>query len=346
MTDRNREIETFLAAIGWRGAHRRPLAGDASFRRYERVEKNGLHGVLMDAPPPQEDIRPFVRITRHLLSLGYSAPGIRAEDPEHGFILLEDLGDATYTKALAAGADEAELYRAAVDLLIDLHRKPAEVAIPSGLPPYDDARLRDEALLFTDWYLPRVLEDGIDTTARGAFIAIWQDLFPVLRDQPQTIVLRDFHADNLIWLPDRAGVASCGVLDYQDAVAGPTAYDVMSLLEDARRDFRPGLVDDLVAYYCAAFPDRDAAAFNTSYAILGAQRHCKVIGIFTRLAYRDGKDGYLGHIPRVWRLLENSCRHPALAPLREWLDRTVPPENRVLPHKTLPGDKANERQKA
>lgn len=329
MTDRQGLIADFLARHGWATAKRGKLAGDASFRRYDRlVDGDGRRAVLMDAPPPQENVRPFVAIATHLVALGYSAPRLLAADVEAGLLLLEDLGDDTFTRLLADGDNEKDLYRLAIDQLIDLHGRRG-AAIPAGLAPYDDARLLTEALLLTDWYAPEMvrLPDG----ARDDYVRLWRDLFPLARAVPPTLVLRDFHVDNLLRLAGRPGVAACGLLDFQDAVAGPVTYDPMSLLEDARRDIAPSLVAAMRARYLAAFPAIDRDAFDASWAVLAAQRHAKVIGIFTRLCRRDGKPVYLPHIPRVWRLLDGALAHPRLAGLKDWFDRHLPKERRGVP---------------
>jgi hypothetical protein len=334
MSERDRHIDSFLAQHGWDGVERRRLADDASFRRYVRLmdARLGRRAVLMDAPPEKENVGPFVMLARHLKSLGFSAPAVMADDPAHGLLLLEDLGDDTYTKMLAAGVDEETLYALAVDVLIGLHRRPAAEVIPRDLPPYDYPHLLAEAMLLFDWYLPAVLGRRGTVAAQQDYVTAWLgQVLPKLSALQPTLVLRDYHVDNLMWLPDRMGVARCGLLDFQDAVVGPRAYDLMSLLEDARRDIDPMLVDAMMARYLAAFPDLDRAAFAADLAILGAQRHAKVIGIFTRLCVRDGKPDYLVHIPRVWRLLLRSVRHPVLAPLAEWLDRYLPADTRVIP---------------
>jgi aminoglycoside/choline kinase family phosphotransferase len=331
LTDRARRIEAFLDANAWRLADMRPLADDASFRSYHRLRSGARRAVLMDAPPEHEDVRPFVGVARHLLGLGLSAPRILAEDAEAGLLLLEDLGDDTFTRLLAAGADETELYALAVDVLVHLHRLPPSETVPAGLPPYDTGRLLAEALLLPDWFVPAALGAPPPDAVREAYVEAWTQTFPAVLAQPATLVLRDFHVDNLMRLPDRRGVAACGLLDFQDAVAGAAAYDVMSLLEDARRDVAPGLKDAMLNRYFEAVGHLDRTGFEAAFAILAAQRHAKVIGIFTRLCVRDGKAGYLAHIPRVWRLLERALRHPALAPVSAWFDDNIPPDARGIP---------------
>lgn len=324
---RNGLIAEFLAKAGWGDAERGRLAGDASFRHYDRLRRGDQRAVLMDAPPPQEDVRPFIRIAEHLRALGLSAPALLAADRENGLLLLEDLGDATYTRLLADGGDEAALYTLAMDVLAALHHRPD--AVPAQVPPYDDDRLLTEACLLTDWYMPAV-GHAPDDDARQQYRALWRDLLPVARGVPDTLVLRDFHVDNLMLL-DRPGLAACGLLDFQDAVVGPVTYDPMSLLEDARRDIDPALVTTMIERYLSHFPALDRGAFLASWAVLAAQRHAKVIGIFTRLCKRDGKPVYLGHIPRVWRLLERACAHPALADVKHWLDTHMPEKDRTVP---------------
>jgi len=331
LANRARRLEAFLEANGWHWADSRLLADDASFRSYRRLVDGGRRAVLMDAPPAHEDVRPFVRIARHLRGLGLSAPDILAEDIEAGLLLLEDLGDDTFTRLLENGADEEPLYALAVDVLVHLHRLPAARALPPALPSYDDARLLDEALLLTDWYMPATLGDPPSQANRNAYIEAWREVLPLVGAQPRTLVLRDYHVDNLMRLEGRAGTAACGLLDFQDAVAGPAAYDLMSLLEDARRDISGTLKATMLARYREGVAEIDWPAFETVFAILAAQRHSKVIGIFTRLCRRDGKPGYLLHIPRVWRLLEAALCHPALAPVAAWFQRHLPRGTRRIP---------------
>lgn len=329
MSGREDRIVAFLAANGWGAARRAPLAGDASFRRYERLHGGPRPALLMDAPPPREDVGSFVTLARHLAGLGFSAPEIYAEDSEAGLLVIEDFGDHTYTARLAAGAAEKPLYALAVDLLIGLHRAPraADVAVP----PYDETRLIDEASLLVDWYLPAMRGEPTAPDLKRGYIDTWRLLLPLAEATPASLVLRDYHVDNLMWLEGRDGVARCGLLDFQDAVVGSVAYDLVSLVEDARRDLAPGLAEAMIARYLAAFPDLDPDAFKAAAAMLAAQRNCKIIGIFTRLSERDGKPVYLEHIPRVWRLLEGDLAHPALVSLRDWLDCHIPARDRGVP---------------
>lgn len=326
--DRTRAADDFLAGTGWAGAERRMLADDASFRRYERVTLDGRRAVLMDAPPAREDVRPFVRVARILHALGLSAPEILAEDVEGGFLLLEDLGDDTFTRVLAAGGGEEALYAQAVEVLTVLHARYRDAGV---LPAYDDELLLGEVRLLADWYVPAVRGAELSPESRRSFEQAWRDVLSVARAVPSNLVLRDYHVDNLMWLPDRDGVAAVGLLDFQDAVVGPVTYDLVSLFEDARRDVDPDMTERLVRRYLDRFDAIDEAAFRASYALLGAQRSTKILGIFTRLHRRDGKSQYLRHIPRVWRWLESDLEHPALVAVKTWFDRELPPEMRGAP---------------
>jgi len=319
--DRSALIEAFLARAGWSGAGRAVLAGDASNRRYDRLTDpaTGARAVLMDAPPEKgEDVRPFVRIARHLRSLGLSAPEILAEDPERGFLLLEDLGDALYARVIPAAPElELPLYECAIDLLAELHRHPA----PADLPAYDPATMAPLGALPFDWYLPAVTETPEDE--KEAFQAELETILTRHCGKATVLAQRDYHAENLIWLPERDGTARVGLLDFQDGMAGHPAYDLVSLLEDARRDVAPALQQAMIARYIAATGvDRDA--FLTAYACLGAQRNLRILGVFARLCIRDGKSHYVDLMPRVWGHLQHDLAHPALAGLRARVERLIP----------------------
>jgi aminoglycoside/choline kinase family phosphotransferase len=308
----------FLNAHGWGGAAIRPLAGDASFRRYFRVHLQGRQAVLMDAPPDKEDSRPFLSVGARLHALGFSAPQPLAVDLAQGLILLEDFGDDRVNPLLARQPGlETGIYETAVDILAELHRHPA-----GDVPPYDQKELLREARLFPEWYLPAVgvaEADGHD--------AAWAPLWPALFTHPPVMVLRDYHADNLMLL-DRPGLKRLGLLDYQDALAGHPAYDLASLLQDIRRVVSPALEAAMLDRYIAArLADDaafDAAAFRTAYAILAAQRNIKILGVFTRLFVRDGKPAYPRFHPRLWELVTANLAHPALAPVAAWFDAHVP----------------------
>lgn len=325
-------LTAFLKAAGWENAAQTPLSADASFRRYIRLERNGKNTLVMDAPPSHEDVRPFVLVDEHLRTLGFSAPDILHKDVDNGYLLLEDFGDGTFTNLLKGGADEEALYALATDVLIALHALETSSVTPDWLPPYNDKRLRDEAALLLDWFMPA---HGLDVTtqARSAYEHIWLELFAPVHAGPRTLVLRDFHVDNLMHLPTRPGVKACGLLDFQDALAGHPAYDLMSLLQDARRDIEPALQARMMERYTDALDIKGGARtdFERAYAILAAQRHAKVIGIFARLDRRDGKPHYLRHIARLWRLLEQSLTHPALADMKAWMDTHIPASHRQAP---------------
>ncbi len=325
-----RAMQGFLEAHGWPGVKPEPLAGDASFRTYYRLRRGADSVVVMDAPPPQEDVGPYVAVAAILRRLGLSAPEVIAEDRRAGFLLIEDFGDDTYTRLLQRGADEEALYALAIDTLAALQRR-AGASDLAPLPPYDRDRLLAEAVLLVDWYMPAVSGQTPPAWLREEYLALWGDLLPKAVSAPPTLVLRDFHIDNLMLLPGRTGVRACGLLDFQDAVGGPPAYDLVSLLQDARRDVAPDLRRRMTERYLAAASPGVAGAFEQARAILAAQRNCKILGIFTRLWTRDGKPGYLAHIPRLWRMVEADLREPVLAELARWFDRHLPAPLRRVP---------------
>ena len=382
---RMREIRVFLHASGWGGAIRRPLAGDASSRRYERLIEPGRHAVLMDAPtrpdgPPvrnglpysriahlAETVTPFVAMARALRERGLSAPDILAADLAHGLLIVEDLGDARIVDGTPPVPIVAR-YRAAIELLAALHatslppRVPVAVRVDHILPRYDFDAFLIEVELLVDWYLPFrgvALEPG----GREAFAALWRETLGAVigaadtaatnneaaktdttktgtMNAHMTWVLRDVHSPNLIWLEDREGLARVGVIDFQDAVIGPAAYDVASLAQDARVDVAEDVELALLGHYVALRrrldPAFDAKRFARDYAVLGAQRATKIFGIFARLAKRDGKPQYLAHMPRVARYLGRCLAHPHLAPLKAWYAAHVPLDD-LVPGSLPPG---------
>jgi N-acetylmuramate 1-kinase len=317
----------FLAAHGWADATILPLAGDASFRRYFRIVAPGRQAVLMDAPPPHEDPRPFIAIAEWLTGHGFTAPAILARDLEQGLVLIEDFGDDRMREAIdAAPAREAAIYTDVVMLLARLHRFAA-----AALPRYSSSVLQREAGLLTEWYAPAV---GL-TIDDAAYHAAWSGAFDTLSGVPVVTVLRDYHAENIMLIAGRAGEAALGLLDFQDALAGHPAYDLVSLLQDARRDVSPETERAMRAIYIANAPACDG--FDAAYAILGAQRNAKIVGIFTRLWQRDGKPRYLDYLPRVWGYLERDLAHPALAEVRAWFDANIPAAKRGAAWRGLTG---------
>ena len=312
----------FLARHGWEGAEIRPLAGDASFRRYFRVHKGADTAVLMDAPPEYEDIGPFLTIAGHLLDRGFLPPRPLAIDREQGLLLLEDFGNDRVGPLLQREPDrEREIYETAVDILADLADQPA----PDDIPPYGEAAMEREVALFTDWYVPALSIEVGGERYFEAWRTAWADLLPIIERFP-VMVLRDYHADNLMVLPGRREL---GLLDFQDALAGHPAYDLVSLLQDARRDVAPELEEEMLDRYMEAANVQDRERFRAHYEILGAQRNTKILGIFTRLWKRDGKPHYLPLQPRVWSYLERNLAHPALEPVRAWFNENVPQDKRA-----------------
>ena len=307
----------FIADLGWAGEIV-PLAGDASFRRYFRVRADGRQAVLMDAPPPHEDPRPFIGVAEWLTTHGFPAPVIIGADLDHGLVLLEDFGDARMREAIDAEPDATMgLYERAVDLLVELRRHPA-----GPLEPYDRAVLHREADLLTQWYCPAV---GIEADQPG-YMAAWDAVFDHALNAEPVTVLRDYHAENLMLVgADRA----LGLLDFQDALAGHPAYDLVSLLQDARRDVEPEIEAAMLQRYCAATGAGED--FIAAYHVLGAQRNAKIVGIFTRLWKRDGKPRYPTLCPRVWRYLEADLAQPVLAPVAAWFYANIPPAMRGDP---------------
>ena len=305
----------FLAANGWGGAAIVPLAGDASFRRYFRVVDGARTAVLMDAPPDKEDSRPFLDLAAHLVSLGFAAPRALGVDLAEGLILLEDFGDKRVAPLLAADpSDEQPIYETAIDILAALHEH-----APPAVAPYHRGELLREVNIVTEWYLPTVGAAGDADGYEAAWDAVWQQVIAETEARP-VLVLRDYHADNLMVLDDRTGLQRLGLLDFQDGLAGHPAYDLVSLLQDARRDVDPRLEAVMLDRYMAARGIADREGFRASYEVLGAQRNAKILGVFTRLWKRDGKPGYRAFQPRVWGYLERNLRHDALAPVRAWFD--------------------------
>ena len=313
----------FLARHGWDSAQILPLAGDASFRRYFRILAGDRRAVLMDAPPPHEDPRPFVAIANWLEGVGLTAPRVLAADLAQGLLLLDDLGDARMRESLDADpAAERGLYETAVDVLVHLHGHPPM----EGLPPHGLDEWLTELELFLDWYVPAV---GLGSVDRPGWEEAWRNVLGAVADDglgPVT-VLRDYHAENVMLLDCRGGIERFGLLDFQDALAGHPAYDLVSVLEDARRDVPPSLEREMIDRYVAR--TGSDGRFEQAFWALAAQRNSRILGVFCRLWKRDGKDRYKQFQPRMWGLLERDLEHKSLAPVRAWFDKNVPVESRA-----------------
>lgn len=356
MSERMEQARAFLDAAGWRGAEIVPRPGDASTRSYARVSLNGRKAMLMDQPQgaespvavadatPEErralgynavarlagaDTARFVAVANYLRGLGLSAPEIYAADPAQGFVLIEDLGDDLYADVLAAGGDERHLYESAAEVLAALHADGAPAVLHPDKPlhDYDETALVAETDLMTEWFLPHALRRAATAEEVAEHRALWRKAIASARDGAPVFVHRDYHAQNLIWLPERRGVARVGLIDFQDAVAGARSYDLISLIEDARRDVAPEIAQATTKRYLAA-TGLDEDAYRAQMAVMAAQRNAKIAGIFARLNKRDGKPRYLSYLPRVWGYLNRDLEHPALAPLKSWYDKTIPRDAR------------------
>jgi len=299
----------------WRTAACEPLTGDASARKYFRLRAEGQTAILMDASQLPDSVAPFIRIARHLRQIGFSAPEVMARDAENGLLLLEDFGDRSFAKRLENPDTTEEIFTLATDLLIALHRHPQ--AIPENLRAYQPEKMLEDIELYVQWRTPNVT-----AMEKEDFRAAWRAVLPLAHRVPESLLLRDYHVANLMFLPDRTGVRQAGLLDFQDAYRGPVTYDLVSLLQDARRDVPETLQKKLLERYLAAFPTLDREIFETSLAILAAQRHTRVLGIFERLARHEGKLDYRRlHSPRVERLLRHALQHPVLAEVKNWMER-------------------------
>lgn len=359
---RTAALHAFLESLPqWREATIRYLQGDASARAYARVATDGATALVMDWPrqpdgPPirnglpysriahlAEDVRAFVAVDDVLRKHGFAAPEILAADLDNGFLVLEHLGERVFGREVAAGQPMLPMWQAATDVLVDMRALSGEAfsRLPIGfgstethaVPPYDEGALMIETELVPDWYWPMIKGAPASEVVRRTFAAHWAPLVATVLAAAPVLVLRDYHSPNLLMLDGRAGKASVGLIDFQDAMLGHPAYDLVSLLQDARLDVPETIESRLLDHYCAAVsrrePGFDAAAFRTAYAILGAQRNTKILGIFARLAKRDGKTQYLAHIPRIWRYLERNLAHPGLIGLRGWYDEHFPAARRL-----------------
>jgi len=361
-------IRGFLLHSGWGGAALEPLAGDASTRRYIRLRRdNGPTALLMDAPPKAEsaacppdadeamrqklgynavarlagpDSRRFAAFSQALAARGLAPPDILDADYDQGLLVLEDLGDDLYARAMAGGTPELPLYEAAVDVLLALHATqapPALGVIEPRVPllTYDALAYKAEVDLLVEWLYPLLKGQTLPADLRAEWDVLWQKALSAIRVGTHVIVLRDYHAENLFWLPERHGLHRVGLIDFQDGLSGSPAYDLVSLLEDARRDVDPVLASAMLQHYIkgAGIRDRhfDAEGFASDFALLGAQRNAKILGIFARLWRRDKKPGYLKLIPRVWRYIERDLDAPALSDLKAWFDKNLPAELRIAP---------------
>lgn len=319
--NRTEIIDHFLSANGWHGASRVKLAGDASFREYDRIFLENRQAVLMDAPPDKEDVRPFIRVAEHLVESKLSAPRILAADVENGLLLLEDLGDDLFVRVLHREPElESDLYHAAAEVLVQLYHSGTD-----GIPHFDIEQMLLQVGLLPEWFIPLVSGHKADEHAKHEYLLLWRDVLHKMPRLREVTVLYDFHAENMIWLPERSHGRRAGLLDFQDAVVGSPAYDMVSFLEDARRDVKKETITSVIDYYLKQ-THIPRAEFMAAYHVMGAQRNCRIIGTFARLSVRDNKPRYLAYMKRVWQHVENDLNHPLLLPIRHWMDKNIKPE--------------------
>lgn len=315
-------IATFLARHGHSETDLEALPSDASSRSYIRLA--GTELLLMEDRADPEGFAAFIRLARHLNNLGLSAPRVIGADPAVGLALIEDFGTATYGKLLGRGHDETKLYELAIDAL--LHLQSAPRATDVTLPTYGMDTLLDEVSIFSEWFVP-AFAPAIDVPSFDAeFRGLWRKGLGPVQDAPKTLVLRDFHIDNLMLLEDRAGSAACGLLDFQDGVLGAAEYDLMSLLQDARRDLGAGIEQAMLERYLAGVPAQSGTetAIMRRYHLLAAQRHTRLAGLFPRLNKRDGKVTYLKFLPRVMHQMQTALAAAKLSEISDFLDTTLP----------------------
>ncbi len=316
-------LDVFLKNSGWHMAKKSLLAHDASFRWYDRLEKeSGETMVLMNAPVGKENPAQFVFVDELLENIGLKVPHIFHRDLENGFLLLEDFGDDTFTKLIYKGHDEKDLYKQALYSLIHLQKN---FSSNKGLREYDWDLMFFEVSLLPLWYIKYVVKKDLSEQDMKEFEEIWQEIYQKINQVPNTLVLLDYHVDNLMITKK----GECGLLDFQDARFGPVTYDLASLLEDARREVSSDIQEEMLDLYFKELPEFDTPEFKESYPLMAVQRHTKVIGIFVRLFVRDGKNRYLKHIPFVWTLLEKHLNNPLLIKYKKWLDTHIPQEIRV-----------------
>jgi len=315
--------QAFVNNNGWSNADLFPLPADASTRTYTRLIKDGESRLLMDSPSESEKLSEFIQISEHLIRLGLRAPKVFASDVPAGLALVEDFGENTFTRLLNAGAEALPLYLQAADVLIHLHHAGAD-AVQIDLPTYNMDTLLREAELFIKWFVPAARGEEVSVSEEETFFAVWRDVLSDVSKDKSAFVLRDFHVDNLMIVPESNSLRACGLLDFQDALLGPVAYDMVSLLEDARRDVPTDIKNEVLDHYFGACPTLDRTVFETEMKVLGAQRHAKVAGIFVRLSVLGGKHVYLQHLPRVLTLLQNSLASPVLDDVRFVMEKLIP----------------------
>lgn len=321
-------IKLFLNRNGWDDALVEPIKSDASFRNYYRIRKKNLTSILMDTSRSSEKIEKFIEVSKLLNNFGLSAPNCLATDFKTGYSLLEDFGENSFNNEILNGKNPLILYEKAVDVLVHIKKQ----SVSKNFQKFDTKRMLEEVSLFIDWTLPSITGYKVDNINKSEFLLLWKNVLTELEDYKNTLVLFDYHVDNLMWLNSRKGIKKVGLLDFQDALLGPSEYDLVSILEDARRDVEQEIVEEMIRRYLFFCPEKKNT-FNKNYSILGAQRNTRILGVFVRLFIRDNKSNYLTFMPRVWDLLEKDLQHPVLSKLHKWYNKNVSKSIRTKEYK-------------
>jgi len=311
------DLHSFLVRTGWDSAVQKELAGDASSRHYYRLFRGDEVAILMQ-DPNREALKSYLAVTQILIERGYSVPEVFERDEANGFLILEDFGEALFARLLERGEDERALYELAVSYLLDVRGQ----TLPTGIKYFSNNYVMDQNAVFLDWYVPFLTGRTLDDNARLFFQQIWQELMGHFDQESEVLLHRDFHAENLFFLPERVGLRRLGLIDFQDAMVGPPAYDLVSLLQDARRDVTQTLAEDMITTYIEQSGENEEA-FRRRYTILGAHRNMRILGIFTRLKEQEGKKRYEAFKPRVISHLNACLAHPDLMALRHWVRVTL-----------------------
>jgi aminoglycoside/choline kinase family phosphotransferase len=322
-TDRSAQLQRFIDShFSGVKYSMTPIVGDAGLRDYFRLSTQDSNYIIMDCPPSYTSVKPFIDVAQFLTQNDFSAPQIINYDTENGFLILQDFGKVS-VRDYILGLEEQDLqertniYHLSINLLVDLQK----IAPPSELQNFSNDLMCSELSVFSDYYIPYKKNEKISSAKLEQFIEIWQNILSKQTQTTKSIILRDYHVENMMYLDQEKNIKKLGLLDFQDALVGSPIYDLVSILEDARIDIPRNFALECIQYY-AEQKNLDFNKVLNDYHILGAQRNLRILGVFARKYSRDGNDTYLQYIPRVLKYLEYDLSHPILRPLKDWLLKT------------------------